>query len=253
MKKFLLVLCMITCLFGLTACDASDKNTDSGLTLAEEDYKSIIRDNFELIANMSDAELDELRDNVADEGQAGFIDGWKQSRDDVGVIGGYSDWAFTSNAKGGFEVSVVVAGSEHDLDFKMGVTKQGAIDYTTFAVRYSLGEKMVKAALNTVIGMGLVFVVLVFISFIIDLFKYISIFEQKMKDKKSGAGNSEAKGSSVDNTISQIVQKEEEELMDDLELVAVIAAAIAAAEGTSPDGLVVRSIKKVNKKRWQNA
>ena len=37
---------------------------------------------------------------------------------------------------------------------------------------------------------------------------------------------------------------------DDLELVAVIAAAIAAYEGeTSTDGFVVRSIRKVNKRR----
>ena len=35
-----------------------------------------------------------------------------------------------------------------------------------------------------------------------------------------------------------------EEVQDDLELVAVIAAAIAAATGTSTDGFVVRSIKR---------
>ena len=34
--------------------------------------------------------------------------------------------------------------------------------------------------------------------------------------------------------------------MDDTELVAVIAAAIAAAEGTTTDGFVVRSIKRRN-------
>ncbi len=36
---------------------------------------------------------------------------------------------------------------------------------------------------------------------------------------------------------------------DDLELIAVITAAIAASEGTSTDGLVVRSIRKVNNRR----
>ena len=36
---------------------------------------------------------------------------------------------------------------------------------------------------------------------------------------------------------------------DDKELAAVIAAAIAASEGTSPDGIVVRSIRKINRKR----
>ena len=34
---------------------------------------------------------------------------------------------------------------------------------------------------------------------------------------------------------------------DDLELVAVIAAAIAASTGASPDGFVVRSIRKVKR------
>lgn len=52
--------------------------------------------------------------------------------------------------------------------------------------------------------------------------------------------------------------QEEEDLSDDLELVAVITAAICAyeeAEGTPipADGLIVRSIRRVNKSRWQNA
>ena len=36
---------------------------------------------------------------------------------------------------------------------------------------------------------------------------------------------------------------------DDTELIAVIAAAIAAAEGTTTDGFVVRSIRKINRKK----
>ena len=45
----------------------------------------------------------------------------------------------------------------------------------------------------------------------------------------------------------------EEDLTDDLELVAVITAAIAASENTSSDGFLVRSIKKANKRNWQRA
>ena len=40
-----------------------------------------------------------------------------------------------------------------------------------------------------------------------------------------------------------------EEPADDTELIAVIAAAIAAAEGTTTDGFVVRSIRKINRKK----
>ena len=42
------------------------------------------------------------------------------------------------------------------------------------------------------------------------------------------------------------------ELADDLELVAVITAAIAASQGTSVDGLVVRSIRRKSNK-WKRA
>ena len=69
-----------------------------------------------------------------------------------------------------------------------------------------------------------------------------------MFSKKSKA---EEKAEAVDNTIAQIIEKEE--LSDDLELVAVIAAAIAASEGAaSTDGFVVRSIKRAGNK-WQRA
>ena len=52
--------------------------------------------------------------------------------------------------------------------------------------------------------------------------------------------------------------EEEEDLSDDLELVAVVTAAIHAyeeAEGIEvpADGLVIRSIRKVGKANWRNA
>ena len=46
-----------------------------------------------------------------------------------------------------------------------------------------------------------------------------------------------------DPVVEQIA-KREGQLVDDLELVAVISAAIAAATGSSTDGFVVRSIKR---------
>ena len=50
-----------------------------------------------------------------------------------------------------------------------------------------------------------------------------------------------------------VVQAEEENLADDLELVAVITAAIAASTGTSPSGLVVLSIRRAPAGKWKKA
>ena len=107
-------------------------------------------------------------------------------------------------------------------------------------VVYSFGEMMAKAGLNTLMGMGTVFMVLILISLLISSFSLISSF-QKKKDKK--AQNSVA---AADKAIEQIIEKEE--LNDNLELAAVIAAAVAAYEGAaSSDGYVVRSIKRRNR------
>lgn len=106
----------------------------------------------------------------------------------------------------------------------------------------SMGGLMTKAALNTLIGMGTVFVMLIMISLIISLFNFIpriqAAFSKKGKKEKT-------KSAGIDNAVTQIAAQEEAEA-DDTELVAVIAAAIAASEGAaSTDGFVVRSIRKV--------
>lgn len=62
-------------------------------------------------------------------------------------------------------------------------------------------------------------------------------------------------GNPVDNAIARIVKNEEEELVSDCELVAVITAAIYASLGDAvPEGgLVVRSIRRSNSGKWKNA
>ena len=96
------------------------------------------------------------------------------------------------------------------------------------------GEIMKNAGLNTLLGMGIVFVVLIFIAFIISLFKYI-------QPKKAPAAEAQAPVQAA-----PAVQEEEDET-DDMQLVAVITAAIHAslsAQGIEPSGYVVRSIRR---------
>ena len=107
----------------------------------------------------------------------------------------------------------------------------------------TVGELMANAGLNTLIGMGTVFAVLILISLIISCFKVIPKIQENAARKK--AAQKEVAG--VDNAVTQIVEQEtvEEAEEDDCELVAVIAAAIAASEGAvTTDGFVVRSIRR---------
>ena len=103
---------------------------------------------------------------------------------------------------------------------------------------YSLGEKLIKAGLNTIICMSIVFLVLIFISLLISCFKIFPYLEAKKREKEM------AKHVVSETTVIPVIQPVEEPVNDDTELVAVIAAAIAAYEGTSTSDFVVRSIRR---------
>lgn len=101
---------------------------------------------------------------------------------------------------------------------------------------------MAKAAMNTLMGMGIVFAVLILISLVISLLKYIPM----LLDKLTGKAKKEEVKEAVVETQAPVVS---ENLVDDTELVAVISAAIAAYEADNavnvgPDGFVVRSIRR---------
>ena len=114
----------------------------------------------------------------------------------------------------------------------------------------SIEDAMADATINTIIGISVVFLSLLFISFVISLFKYVNAWEQKRANKNTPVAV-------VEHEPEPIIEEEPEE-MDDLELIAVITAAIHAYEEAQGNGnivegdLVVRSIKKRNNK-WQNA
>lgn len=106
-------------------------------------------------------------------------------------------------------------------------------------------ETIENALLNTILGMGTVFVVLIFISFIIFLLgfvpKLIGLFSRK-KTKAEVAPQ-------VAPVQSVVEPVQTASATDDLEIIAVITAAIQASmedegESVPRDGLVIRSIKR---------
>ena len=107
---------------------------------------------------------------------------------------------------------------------------------------------MKNAALNTLMGIGTVFVILAMLIFLISLFKYIPALEEKFKNKGK-AESTQAAAPAPAAVAAPVV----EEASNDDELAAVISAAIAAYEaeaGGSTDGFVVRSIKRRPSNKW---
>ena len=124
---------------------------------------------------------------------------------------------------------------------------QGTPTSMSVDVQYGMGKTLQRAGLNTLMGIGTVFVMLILLSLLISLFRFIPNPEaKKAAEAKAAKAAKEAEAAAIAQTAPA---QAEENLADDGELVAVIAAAIAAAEGTTTDGFVVRSIRKVKRNR----
>ena len=105
---------------------------------------------------------------------------------------------------------------------------------TVFAQAADRKARLANALQNTVLGMGTVFVMIA-IALIIYCFKIIPVIQKKFVQKAEPA----AEAPKTAPVVAAPVQE-----TDDLELVAVIAAAIAASENVPVDSFRVRTIKR---------
>lgn len=267
MKKFITILCVCACVLGLTACGGTEKKVldDETATRVESIAQDVVTN---LFCAVSAEDAKKLTDQGA-EYMAYVVENYLGYKaDGNGVIKGFDSWNSAMDEIGGFD-SITDMSAKYDeqgSDIVVTLNIQGfnrtaqveaifeddlynTMNSITCNVDYTFGEKMEKAALNTLMGMGTVFIVLILISLIISLFGFIPKLTELFTKNKN---ENETKTESVDNAIAQIIEKEEQ--TDDLELVAVITAAIAAA-GTSgsADDFVVRSIRRRNPGKWKKA
>lgn len=182
----------------------------------------------------------------------GAITSYLSAEEENGTPTGLVEGLAYAPSEDGFTATATLVTDVRNVEMVVLYDEDMYITSVSFNPVYTIGENMERAALNTLLGMGTVFAILVLIMLIISSFSLISKMEKAAADRKEKKA-AKAKGDAVDNTIAQIIEKEETELADDLELVAVISAAIAAYEGsTSTEGFVVRSIKKSNKRSWKS-
>lgn len=115
-------------------------------------------------------------------------------------------------------------------------------------IKDSFKASVGKAGMNTLIGLGTVFIVLLFLTFIISQIHWIPDI---LAGKKKEAAPAPAAAAPVPAPAS-VVEEAPAKETDDLELIAVISAAIAASEQAPADGFVVRSIRRRGRKsNWR--
>lgn len=255
MKKKLsiagLVLILIFCLAGCGSKSA-EKEYDEELL---QQYAQGIINNF---SKMSDEEFEQYRSMsdynldytlmmtgfpIAADDFRTMIDSWKSGQEDCGEFLEIGDFT-TEVTNTGVIVSAPLKGEERDAELQFAFDESGQMESITVNAHYTTVEILKKAGLNTILGMGTVFVVLIFISFIISLFEKIPALEAKFRKKEV------APAAPAPVTVAEPAPAAQ---ADDSELIAVIAAAIAAAEGTTTDGFVVRSIKRRKSNKWNSS
>jgi len=100
----------------------------------------------------------------------------------------------------------------------------------------TLGEKFINSIGLTILGMAIVFVVLIILSYALDLLRIIGT------DKKKPTSSEEVEQPTNSASAAEVPQE------DDGEIIAVITAAIASLSGSSIENFIVKSIKPVPQK-----
>lgn len=260
MKKLASLLFMAMLVLGLTACGGSKGPVE---TVVDSAYAEQVAD-F-IVANITGMSAEEMQyyvDMDAEDLQ-GVLDQSGIPIEAVAfqdIFNGYINYTEelgayistdSSELSGDEEealLTTVVAFDVHSATLNLIFNDDGVVTTGSIDPIYSFGEILQKAGLNTIIGMGTVFVILIFISLVIALLpKLTGMIENFGKKKEAQAAVPAAPKA------EPAAPAEVEELSDDLELVAVISAAIAAYTGTSSDGFVVRSIRRSDKNKWKKA
>ena len=256
MKKFLTLICMIACIFGLTACGEGESLSEyeqEKLEYAKQVATMRVVPMFvmymddDMATSLDMYTLDEITYIMGNEQQMNItgyvvksaIESFHSAKATTGAIMDYGE--ITAEIKDDtIVVEVELKGEKKDAVVEIIFSNDMFMDVESVSMNpvSTMGDLMTKAALNTLIGMGTVFAVLILISLIISCFGVIPKMQAKMAKKPAQAVVESA-------PVQSAVQEEVPDETDDLELVAVIAAAVAACQGAaSTDGFVVRSIRR---------
>ena len=243
---------------GFTGCGKSDdKQTYGGIDAAH--YKEMLQNTLTSVEAMDENTINQYVAQASTQGDSVTAEFFENYQECYPLKGDFKEFYDEDDTIGGVNLGPVnIGGTKGFSVAKSGKTITATIlaDYSkrdlklTFVFNandvtsgptainiepvYSLGETMQKAGLNTVMGILIVFAMLVVMSGVIKCFEIIPKLEKRAKDK------TDVVEPVAVETPTTTVKNE----TDDLQLVAVIAAAIAASTGASTDSFVVRSIKK---------
>lgn len=247
MKKLLLLLCLITGIFAMTACSNTDEPkpfeySDSDVTKTAE--SNFIQWNSASYADITEAQYEEYLAQYGAEIQEQIdqMKGWGKLQAELGDYKSIINTKISNN-EDSITATVIAEFSNNTLLFEVTLAEDMSVTkIETDTSKYVSIQNTLK---NIAMYVGIAFIVIILLAGIISILKNIAkLFNRNGSDSPSNTENANV-----------LTASEQVNLTDDAELVAVITAAIMASMGDAApaDGLIVRSIRKVNRNKWVKA
>lgn len=193
------------------------------------------------IVTLSQEEIDSYKES-GDDFTIKTMEVWEENREELGdfVNLGTAEVEKTSD---GYSVRLPAEFAKQNAELIFLCDVDGVPTDFSIDVQYPMSVLLQRAGMNTLMGLGIVFAMLIFLTLVISLFRFLGKAEKEPGPELAGT---------VPLPVPEKHHTHIEQEKAHKELAAVIAAAIAAYEGTSTDSFVVRSIRKANRKkdRW---
>ena len=197
MKKIISLLALLVCVMSLAGCAERE-------TLPKEDmYKANSDKYVALLTSQTEEELNEqiayLEDNFEDfeqeialypylmgsgskfdftaDAYLALFKSYVSNMDEFGAYVGVKEYEGGVEKDGEVTYDVVYEFEKHDMRLSLVYDSHDIITTVTADPIYSTGEILQKAGMNTLLGMGVVFAVLILISLIISCFNFIPAIE----------------------------------------------------------------------------
>ena len=232
-----LLMIAVLMLSNVSAVWASDSEVDESTKQVITSQLGTVTDT---IIGLGDEDIENYISQPGNDFTFQAVTAWKDVKDSLGALKERTGDITFEKSGDGYNVTVPASFEKAEVKFiyKLDGSTLSPTELTVEPeFPLSKAETLKQAVMNTIMGISIVFIVLIFLSFLISLFKFIPNPEAKKKAQAAAPAPAPV-----------AAPVEVQEAADDTELIAVIAAAIAAAEGTTTDGFVVRSIRKINRK-----
>ena len=262
-KRMAAAVLLSACLVSLSGCSSNQDTAETDSTISMDGTpvddsmaQSIMLSAAQTLGVPKDQLIVQktLAESTGDATTAAIYEAQLEVREDMGELKNVNmdEGSVVLLADGSYTVMIPVDFTEGTKKYVMNInmaTQQIQAEFTDMSAGIeedtSMGTLLKTATVYTIIGIGTVFLVLIFISILISCFKYIHAWEEGKKKAAVPAPTPKAAAPAV-KPVAAAPAVTGPDLSDDAELVAVMTAAIAAYEGSATsNGLVVRSIRRV--------